>query len=508
VKVALFLDFVRALGIKLTRAQRVLVSVCCDGVQPSSFRGVDRHVARRLFGDVESVPAELRTVVLWLKGARIGGTWLAALRTLHLALTLDLGSLAAGEAAFVLLVGPDTRLPRQALRYVIGALKAHPALAPLLVAESSESATVRRQDGREVTFEVLPATKGGSAVRGRSIVAAMMTEAAFFRDRDFAVNDAEVYQAILPRVLEGGQLILESTPWAEGSGLVWELFDANHGQPATCVAAHCPTLLMRDDARTRGIVERERARDPENCRREFDAEFAAAGTGFFFDADSLRLSIDPALSVRVSPQPGAYAFAGGDLALYVDAAALVVVHRFDRAAGLELQIVETLERRPRKGAPLDLATITREFAEMAGRHGTTQILADHHLLPAAGSLLPPGFSLIPCPPGQLGKTETHVRVRDLFRAGAIKMPEAMSGLRDQLAKITSTPGAGGGLSIKSPRRGGTHGDLASACVLALYFASVGAVDDGVEWAIRMNSGSYPQRDVYGNWSYQRPGTGW
>lgn len=487
-KPSLFLDFCRSLGIKLTRAQRVLVSVCCDGAQPSSFRGVDRHVARRLFGEVESIPPELRTVVLWLKGARVGGTWLAALRTLHLALILDLGSLAAGEAAFVLLVGPDTRLPRQALRYVIGALKAHPALAPLLVAESSESATVRRQDGREVFFEVLPATKGGSAVRGRSIVAAVMTEAAFFRDRDFAVNDAEVYQAILPRVLEGGQLILESTPWAEGSGLVWELYDANHGETTTCVAAHCPTLLMRgDDARTRGIVERERARDPENCRREFDAEFAAAGTGFFFDADSLRLSIDPTLSVRVSTPPGARAFPGGDLALYVDAAALIIVHRIEHVGGFELQIVETLERRPRKGGPLDLATIAREFAEMVGRHGATQIMADHHLLPAAGSLLPPGFALIPCPPGQLGKTETHVRVRDLFRAGAIKMPESMSALRDQLSKITSTPGSGGGLSIKSPRRGGTHGDLASACVLALYHAALGGQDDANEWAERQNN---------------------
>ena len=289
-----FLDFLRLLGIKLTRAQRVLCSVCFQGVQPSAFEGADREVARRLFGDAEEIPPDLATVVLWLKGARIGGTWLASLRLLHLALTIDLTSLAAGEVAFVLLIGPDMRLPRQALRYIVGALKSRPELGSMLTAESTDSATIRRPDGREVVFEIMPATKGGSAVRGRSLVGALFTEASFFRDKDFAINVDDVYRGVLPRILAGGQLILETTPWAQ-LGLVFELFDANWGKPASCVAAHCPTLVMRSDARTVALVERERNRDPENARREFDAEFLARGVSAFFDPVAINQAVDPEL---------------------------------------------------------------------------------------------------------------------------------------------------------------------------------------------------------------------
>jgi hypothetical protein len=286
-----FLDFLRLLGVKLARAQRVLCSVCFGGVQPSSFEGADRDAAHRLLGNVETIPPELLTVVEWVKGARIGGTWLASLRLLHLALTIDLSSLAAGEVAFALLVGPDMRLPRQGLRYVIGALKSRPELAAMLVAESTDSCSIRRPDGREVVCEIMPATKGGSAVRGRSLVGALFTEASFFRDKDFAINVDDVYRGVLPRILAGGQLILETTPWAQ-LGLVYELFDANYGKPTTCVAAHCPTLLMRSDPRTVALVERERNRDPENARREFDAEFLARGVTTFFDLVAINQAID------------------------------------------------------------------------------------------------------------------------------------------------------------------------------------------------------------------------
>ncbi len=286
-----FLDFLRLLGVKLTRARRVLCSVCFGGAQPSSFEGVDRAVAQRLLGDVDAIPPELLTVVEWVKGARIGGTWLASLRLLHLALTIDLSSLAAGELAFVLLVGPDMRLPRQGLRYIVGALKSRPEFRGMLLSESTDSCTIRRPDGREVTFEIMPATKGGSAVRGRSLVGALFTEASFFRDKDFAINVDDVYRGVLPRILAGGQLILETTPWAQ-LGLVYELFDGNWGKPTTCVVAHCPTLLMRSDARTVSLVERERNRDPENARREFDAEFLARGVSTFFDPVAINQAVD------------------------------------------------------------------------------------------------------------------------------------------------------------------------------------------------------------------------
>ena len=91
--------------------------------------------------------------------------------------------------------------------------------------------------------------------------------------------------------MPGGQLIIESTPWA-AEGLLHELFASNHGNPATCIAAHCPTRLMRPDARTAAIVTREEMRDPDNAAREFGAEFMAGGSSAFFDAQLIEAAMD------------------------------------------------------------------------------------------------------------------------------------------------------------------------------------------------------------------------
>jgi len=65
------------------------------------------------------------------------------------------------------------------------------------------------------------------------------------------VNDVDIFQAAMPRVLPGGQTILSSTPWAE-AGLLYDEFVANHPEPV---------------AFTREIVAAETARNPENAQR-------------------------------------------------------------------------------------------------------------------------------------------------------------------------------------------------------------------------------------------------
>ncbi len=296
-RVATFLAFVASLRtIVLTLAQRVLVSVCFDGIDPEDLSASERLIAAELFGGVDRVAERMRGVVVWVKGARIGGTWLSSMRLLHLAMTLPLLTLAPGEQAFALIVAPDLRLARQALRYIAGAVEGNRKLAQRIVAQTADSLTLRRDDGRLVTFECLPATRGGSAVRGRSIVAALLSEAGFFRDEDFQVNDVDLYQAIAPRILPGGQIILESTPWGE-MGLLHAFFVNDFGHPETALVAHCPTLVMRDDAQTREVVEREQERNPENAQREFGAQFLVDTMAAWPSAD---------VAAAFTPHPGMF----------------------------------------------------------------------------------------------------------------------------------------------------------------------------------------------------------
>ncbi|MEI9940509.1 MAG: hypothetical protein WDO69_25115 [Pseudomonadota bacterium] len=462
-----FVDFAGRLlspnGEALTPAQRVLALVAFDNVDPRDLEGDEHALARQLFGDVEIVPPEARAVLVVLCGARSGKSRIiCALYSLWRALVADLSTLAPGERAVALIVAPDIRLAKQTLRFAIGAAKQLLG-APDLVTDTQESTVIcRPDDGKLVAIECLPATRGGSALRGRTLVSACLDESAFFRSEEFAVNDEEVFRAVAPRVLPGGLVVVASTPWAE-AGLLHKEFSRNHGHPVTALAAHAPTLLMNPSKKRE--VDRELERDPENARREFGAEFLGLGSGFFFDAASLRACAEDLPLLDRCP-PLSRAGIGGDLGLVRDCSAVVVVHR----EGPTLTVAEAQDFRPTKDRPLDLETVCKAFGETAERHGSKVLVVDQHMITEARKHVPEGFTLQACPGGQQGKVEMYTHARNLLRAGHVRIPRQLTRLREQLAQITSSPQAGGGILIRSPRRGGSHGDLVSAFVHACWAA--------------------------------------
>lgn len=280
-KPATFVEFCSNIGVNLGPAQRVFALVAFDGVDPADLEDDDRDLARLLFGPVDFVPPLARLVIAAICGRSSGKTYtMLSLRAVHLALTVQVSQLSPGESASAILVAPDIRLARIGLRYAAGAIDSSKPLRRLVVGRDENSITIRRE--REVTIEVLPATRGGSAVRGRSLVFGGMDEAAFFRDENHAVNDIDLALAITPRLLPGAQLVCASSPWAE-SGYLWDLYSTNFGDPHASLVARAPTLLMRDTPENRDAVAVAEAADADHAAREFGAQFMAAGTGQFFE---------------------------------------------------------------------------------------------------------------------------------------------------------------------------------------------------------------------------------
>lgn len=285
-------------GQTLEPGQRALSRVMFDRLNPADLDGEERARALRMFG-CEQIPTQARTlgILLAVCGGRGGKSLLAAWRLVYLAATLPL-VLSPGEQAFAIIVAPDQRLAEQTLRYCIGIAQAWFPEKGRVCEESSLGFTLVRakaDDGgkwadERVRFAILPASKGGSAQRGRALVGAILDEAAFFRGEDSVVNDRDVIDAITPRIIQGGEVIITTTPWAR-SGEVWELFHRNHGHPVDAVVAHAPTWELRTDERILAQVEREKTRDPWNYSREFGAEFLERDQGTFFESDALTACI-------------------------------------------------------------------------------------------------------------------------------------------------------------------------------------------------------------------------
>jgi hypothetical protein len=290
-----FAAFCSWLGVELTPGQAELARVLFDGGEPRGDLG------RRIFGFEGPVPMGCRDVVAITAGARSGKSYICiSLRMVHAMLVSDLRSLAPGQRAVALVIAPNDKLRREVVAYALGAVSSRPELKALLDGEpSADGFGIKRKDGHRVRFEAGVATPGGYGARGRSLCAFALDETAFFKNADYAVSDIELFRAGSARVLPGCQTIVASTPWAK-SGLLYDLHKENWGAPKTSLVAHAPTLVMNPSDMTRTLVAREKARDPENAAREFDAVFLSSGSTDFFADDLIESCVDPALFLQTS----------------------------------------------------------------------------------------------------------------------------------------------------------------------------------------------------------------
>lgn len=452
-----FVEFCGQLGVDLRPGQAELCRVAFDGAQP-----VDRSIAHELFGAVDSVPMGARSTVAAVCGARAGKSYLlVALRLVWGMLVRDLRSVAPGQRAVALIIAPNDKLRREVLNYARGAVRSHRALEALVCEDTADGFGLRRPDKHVVRFETGVATAGGYGARGRSLTDFALDECAFFRDSTFKVNDQEIYRAGSARVLPGGQTLVVSTPWAT-SGLLYELYQRNWGAPKDALVARAPTLALNDSELTRALVARARAQDPDNARREFDAEFMTSGTSVFFEGSSIeRATVDEPFTL----QPGDEVAAGGDLAFRGDSSALVIVAR----RGETIHVYDGLECRPTDEGPLSLERTFEAFTERLAANRCGYVLADHHYRDAMAEAL--SRHDIAVAPAQGQPAERYVRARVLLRSGRVRIHglEFRERLLKQLREVHGKPTSGGGMSIQHPRWAtGGHGDLADALVLALW----------------------------------------
>jgi hypothetical protein len=450
------------LNVRLTKAQWHLCHVAFDGMH------VQGDMAGTIFGYKGKVPKEARSCLVAVCGARSGKTYiLGALRMLHLALTVDLTTLAPGEEGFCYLVGPGTLLAHQAMRYVRGAVESVPSLSQMVIGKAGRDLIrLRRPDGRIVRIEVRAASRGGASVRAGSTCGALLDECAFFRSESYEVNDEEIFKAIAPRLLVGGQIVIASTPWTE-TGLLYKSFHKNFGHPIDALAAHAPTLKMLDNTRNREAYQRELRDNPENAAREFDAQFVGAGAEMFFDPKAIDSAVDNDLILPRTPKVGDSVRFGCDLGFASDCSTLVGIHG---TGGLYV-VGELLELRPTKTDRLKPSEVIETFSERIREHKGTCVMADAHYREAVYEMLEDddlGFIDAPKVP-----STAFVIARTRLHEGRCRIPNHPRFLA-QLREVRVRRGEGGRIHIIQPRvkagegRAGSHGDIVSAWVLAMY----------------------------------------
>lgn len=495
-----FLEFTRALGFTLTPGQEALARVCFDREQPSSLPSHLREVASQIFGGITEVPRAAQDVIVVVAGARSGKSLLGSLRLAHLALTADLSGLAPGERAFALVVAVDVPTAEQSVRFAVGALANDPRTARLVTSTSSSQFVIRRTDGREVSVTALAASEAGRGLRGRTLVAALLDESAFFRDAAYAVSDVDLHNAIAPRIQKGGQLIFTTTPWGE-TGLVHSLWQSDFGAPKSALVAHAPTDLMRDDAHTLSMIERERLRDPVNYAREFGAVFGSTEENLLDSAD-----VDSAVGgyEEYSRNKNMKYTAAIDLATRNDFSVFLAGHKEHRARDNAPPVDHLVIDCARHWAPsflgkalgkrkISVETLEVDLAELAN-HYRVKLFADswgfdfvEKAMKARGVVIEEA----PMSPSEQAKRASLMSA--LFRQGRITIPNNSEMIK-QLKGIRILRGSGGQLKFAAKNRKGCHDDYAKALMIL--------VANSVRLPV---SGGDVQRflNASGEWTWQR-----
>jgi hypothetical protein len=206
----------------------------------------------------------------WLVVGRRGGKSLVlAMIAIYLALFKDWSAnLVPGERGTVLVLAADRRHAQSIMRYATALCTEVPLLADRVARATTEEIEFKGRVGIEV------ATASYRTVRGRTLIAGLLDELAFFRSEDSANPDFEILDAIRPAMasMPGSMLLCASSPYSR-RGAQWEAYRKWFG------VADAPCLVWQADTRTMNptitqeFVDAQYARDPASAMGEFGAQF-------------------------------------------------------------------------------------------------------------------------------------------------------------------------------------------------------------------------------------------
>jgi hypothetical protein len=159
---------------------------------------------------------------------------------------------------YVAVVAADRRQSRVIMNYVRAFLMETPMLAKMVTKENVEDIELDNSVGIEV------ATCSYRTIRGRTVIAGLCDEAAFWSDERSANPDVEVIAALKPAMstIPGSMLLIASSPYAR-RGVVWTNFQRHYGK----AGSPCVARQHADDERDRSPIchRRRHAGGPGEC---------------------------------------------------------------------------------------------------------------------------------------------------------------------------------------------------------------------------------------------------
>jgi hypothetical protein len=355
---------------------------------------------------------------LWcVVGRRGGKSRIAALIAVYQALFVR-HRLAAGEKGMVLVLAATQEQANVVLGYVLGLLRASPALAREIV--SVKSGEVELRDGIRIAVH----SNSFRTVRGRTLVAAVLDEVSFWRDDTSANPDVETYRAVMPSLATtNGMLVGISTPYRK-IGLLHQKHRDHFAQDGDDVLVVQGGSSLFNPSLSDETIATQRAADPLSARSEWDAEFRSDISSFLDDA-----LIEQAVEVgRPAELPPMHQFGAPPYAAFTDPSGGVgsdsytfsIAHKED-----DLFVLDLVRGTEGIFNPVE---VTKQYAELCQHYHLTTVTGDHYAAQWVSSAWAEcGISYIK---SELPKSAIYLECIPAFARGLVRLPDHQKLLRE------------------------------------------------------------------------------
>jgi hypothetical protein len=299
-----------------------------------------------------------------------------------------------------------------------------------------------------------------------------MDEAAHFLSETEGPQVADrVFASLVPSTAQFGdaaRVIVASTPFGS-SGLFADLFQrASSGELPDAVAEKATTAEVNPTV-SAAFLDKERARDPEGFKGEYEAEFVGSGAAYL-DPDRIAEAVER--RGELLPEQATGWVAGLDPAFSSDPFGLALVGRERHdPERLVLGVARAWKPARRRSGSFEERravedAVLAEVAEVCRGYAAT-VVTDQFAAPAVVERLRrAGLSVRTEPMTAASKTAAFGELRARLYARGLQLyeePTLIGELRRLRARHTT-----GQASVVNPRVGGSHGDMAQALALAVW----------------------------------------
>jgi len=402
----------------------------------------------------ENPPQKPFKEIYFIVGRRGGKSFITAVIAVFLAIFRDYTEyLSPGERGTIMILAVDRKQAQIILRYV-KAIFSLPIFSSHIEREVAESIELTNGINIEVH------TCSYRAVRGFTIVAAILEESAFWRVEG-ANPDYEVFTGVKPAMatIPDSILISISTPYSR-QGLLYENFREFYGKEDEEVLVWKAPSIVMNPTLSQKMIDRELGKDLSAGKAEWLGEFREDIEAFLPLEIIERVIIAGRLELpfidRFSYSGFADPSGGGG-----DSFALSIGHREN---GKVVQDV----LRARKGAPYP---IIKEYVELLKKYGVHEVTGDKY----AGAWVSEAFRNegITYNPSVLNKSEIYIEALPYINSQAVEFLDSRELLRE-LRLLERRRGSSGKDTVDHPKSiggGVPHDDLAnvSCGLIALAF---------------------------------------